>query len=429
MLARVAERQKVDARAATLLAHAVPACAAGSSDNASAVAVSVPAVSLLQRGKSRANLCASNAGSPAKGPQSTAASFAGDPLPQLESGGKKSQAQLVIERLPLVQILQGQSLGRTLTPAYGQVEKWKLDQDEKVRNGAAVLALHLGQCEAAGKLVNEVAVMSAPALEESLRNFKNHKVELPKQLKDQVVARRVKQLCRAEDYKGLLQVAAPWKSENMRAQEWDPLDPHSAHVEGGSKEKAFTYANVLAEDVLLTIIKQEKAGTTKCIAFCKLALESFDQIDEEIDDEFAAVLDSLLHLFRCLLALLHPRPGVFGSSYDDVRMVVMDSFSSPLSTSEPWLMTVAVGLKAVSVYRDLMHNFLDTHEVTSKVWPALLKLFESEDEEEPPSMSNEDMKWAYQNMVQWRASLRKGLGQEVEAKLLVCGRAFVAATM
>ena len=150
MLARVAERQKVDARAATLLAHAVPACAAGSSDNASAVAVSVPAVSLLQRGESRTNLCASNAGSPAKGPQSTAASFAGDPLPQLESGGKKSQAQLVIERLPLVQILQGQSLGRTLTPAYGQVEKWKLDQDEKVRNSAAVLALHLGWGQVVG---------------------------------------------------------------------------------------------------------------------------------------------------------------------------------------------------------------------------------------------------------------------------------------
>ena len=199
----------MDARAANMLGK-MSAGAAASSDQASTVATRAPAVSLLQRGKSQADLTAV-ASSPAKGPQTSAASFAGDQSPPQESGGKRSQAQLVIERLPLVQILQGQSLGRTLTPAYGMVEKWKLDHDEKARNGAAVLALHLEQCEAAEKLVNQVAVMSQSALEDSLRTFKNLKVELPKQLKDSVVARRVKELCRTEDYEGLLRVAAPWK--------------------------------------------------------------------------------------------------------------------------------------------------------------------------------------------------------------------------
>ena len=425
-MAKVAERKILDARSAIMLTTGSAASNTLAAQSAASV-VSAPAVSLLNRGQSSSSLGGQVASPQKQVSASNASQAGGDSSPREGAAHKKTQAQNFIDRLPLLQILQGQSLGRTLTPAATMVDKWRLDKDDKVRNNAAVLQLHLEKCEKAEILANEVGLMSTSALNDTLQMFKSYKVELPKELKDKLVARRVADLCRTENYKELLKVSAPWKTEAMQSEEWDSMDPHFAHVEGSSKEEAFTFASVLAEDVLLATIRQEQAGFPKLLTFCELALQSFDDIDEEIDEEYAAVLESLLHLFRCILALLHPRPGVYGSGYEDVRTVNIDAFVPPSNTELPWLMTVGAGLKSHECYNTLLQNYTNTHELTLQAWRKLSKWFDDLDEERTPSLSNEDMVWACTSLQKWRVGLRKGLAEQVEALLLQLAGSFVAA--
>ena len=333
--------------------------------------------------------------------------------PQMK--GKTAIADRYILNLPLTAMLQGQNLGRTRVPAEALCEKWEDDKksDEEAKNAASILRDHLAACDAATKLKSQIHGMDKSELTKSVKILMDRRTDWPTCMKVELVKRAIKEKRDARDFEGVLIAASPWQySDSSVDAEWDPLNPSMAAVEGSVSEKADNFANMLVDETLVPLCREAAEKKTEVMSVCKIALERFDAIDDEIDEGYGDVLDTLGHVFKALAALLIPHPGALNSSSTNVDVLFSHAFLEPMSRAQPWARTLASVLKALPYWKDKLADYKNTLQKTTTEWPKILDLSTKIAQKEAVPLPTLD--WALQNYGAWRGSLRKGILENLE---------------